>query len=175
MDPQGESKSLLTDGYIVWSFQSGSAEQYFCSLLCVDALPPSKALSLPEREGALLTVDHAPPPNIPPHISDSNGRDLWVLDRTIATGGPVVPQVMPAPLTVSDVRGHSDLSELQFPIFFEHVDGKLGLSLEAAATGPCETLRNAQEYAQLGAWSTTHICIAVSAIFGQPMWRSEWS
>jgi hypothetical protein len=77
--------------------------------------------------------------------------------------------MMPAPLTVSDVRGRADLSDLQFPIFFENVDGKLGIPLEAAAAGQCGTLRNAQEYAQLGAWSTTHICIAVSAFCGQPM------
>ncbi|KAI0246596.1 hypothetical protein BJV78DRAFT_1253285 [Lactifluus subvellereus] len=70
--------------------------------------------------------------------------------------------MMPAPLAVSDVslRGRTDLPDLQFPIFFENVDGKLGIPLEAAAAGRCGTLRNAQEYAQLGAWSTTHICIA---------------
>jgi hypothetical protein len=169
MNAQGESKSLFTDGYIAWSFHSSSATQHFCSLLGVDALPPLKPLSLPGREGIFLAVDHAPPPHIPPHISDNNGRHFWVLDRTIASGGPVVPQMMPAPLTVSDIRGHSDLSDLQFPIFFEHVDGRLGLSLEAAVAGRCDTLRNAQEYAQLGAWSTTHICIAVSIFSGQPM------
>ncbi|KAH9976704.1 hypothetical protein BGW80DRAFT_1456815 [Lactifluus volemus] len=160
MNPQGEIKSLLTDGYIAWSFQNESAMQHFCSVLRKDTLPPLKPMSLPEREGLFLAVDHGPPPNIPPHISDSNGRDFWVLDRTVVSRGPVVPQMMPTPLTVSDVSGRSDLSDLQFPIFFEHLDGQLGLSLEAAAAGQCETLRNAHEYAQLGVWSTTHICIA---------------
>ena len=162
MNPQGETKSLLTDGYITWSFQNESAMQHFCSLLRKDTLPPLTPMSLPEREGLLLAVDHVPPPDIPPHISDSNGKDFWVLDRTVVSRGPVVPQMMPTPLTVSDVRGRSDLSNLQFPIFFEHLDGQLGLSLEAAAAGQCETLRNAHEYAQIGAWSTTHLCIAVS-------------
>jgi hypothetical protein len=88
-----------------------------------------------------------------------------MLDRTVTSSGPVVPQMMPSPPKLSDVGGHSDLSGLQFPIFFEHVDGKLGLSLEAAAAGQWGTLCNAQGYAQLGAGSTTNICIAVSTVF----------
>jgi len=129
-------------------------------VLGTNAVPPLKALSLPGREGVFLAVDYAAAPRISPHVSDENGQQFWVLDRKISSGGPVVPQMMPAPLTVSDVRGRADLSDLQFPIFFENVDGKLGIPLEAAAAGQCGTLRNAQEYAQLGAWSTTHICIA---------------
>ena len=159
MNPQEETKSLLTDGYIARSFQNESAMQHFGSLLRKDTLPPLKPMSLQEREGLFLVVGHVPPPDIPPHISDSNGKDFWVLDRTVVSRGPVVPQMMPTPLTV---RGRLDSSDLQFPIFFERVDGQLGLSLEEAAAGRCETLRNAQGYAHVGAWLTTHICIAVS-------------
>ena len=166
MNPQGESRSLLTDGYIAWSFQIGPATQYFSNVLGTSAVPPLKALSFPGREGVFLAVDCAAVPQTLPHVSDENGRSFWVLDRKISPGGPVIPQMMPAPLTVSDVRGRADLSDLQFPIFFENADGKLGIPLKAAAAGQCGTLRNAQEYAQLGALSTTQICIAVS---GQSM------
>ncbi|KAI0246599.1 hypothetical protein BJV78DRAFT_1157776 [Lactifluus subvellereus] len=160
MNPKGESRCLLTDGYIAWSLQIRQATQYFCNVLGTNAVPPLMALSFPAREGVFLAVDYAAALKIPPHVSDENGRHFWVLDRKISSGGPVVPQIMPVPLTVSDVRGRTDLSDLQFPIFFENVDGKLGIPLEAAAAGRCGTLRNAQEYAQLGAWSTAHICIA---------------
>ncbi|KAI0245659.1 hypothetical protein BJV78DRAFT_276172 [Lactifluus subvellereus] len=160
MNPQGESRCLLTDGYIAWSFQIGPATQHFCNVLGTNGVPPLKALSFPGREGVFLAVDYVAASRIPPHVSDEKGNYFWVLDRKISSGGPVVPQIMPAPLTVSDVRGRADVSDLQFPIFFENVDGKLGIPLEAAAAGRCGTLRNAQEYAQLGAWSTTHICIA---------------
>ncbi|KAH9976705.1 hypothetical protein BGW80DRAFT_1456816 [Lactifluus volemus] len=156
MNPQGEIKSLFTDGYIAWSFQNEFAMQHFCSVLRKDTLPPLKPMSLPEREGLFLAADHISPPHIPPHISDSNGRDFWVLDRTVVSRGPVVPQMMPTPLAV---RGRLDFLDLQFPIFFERVDGQLGLSLEEAAAGQCDTLLNAQGYAHVGAWLTTHICI----------------
>ena len=165
MNPQGESRSLLTDGYITRSFQIEPATQYFCNVLGISTVPPLKALSFPGRESIFLAVDHATAPKILPHVSDENGRDFWVLDRKISSGGPVVPQGIPPP-TDTDVGGRADLSDLQFPIFFENVDGKLGIPLEAAAAGQCGTLRNAQEYAQLGASSTAYICIAVS---GQSM------
>ncbi|KAI9442283.1 hypothetical protein H4582DRAFT_1270928 [Lactarius indigo] len=46
------------------------------------------------------------------------------------------------------------------PIFFGGVDGRLGLSLEAAAAGRCHGLRNAQQFIPLGRNSTTHVRIA---------------
>lgn len=45
------------------------------------------------------------------------------------------------------------------PFFFEGLDGKLGLTLEAAATGRCHGLRDAQEFAPLGQKSSTLIRI----------------
>jgi hypothetical protein len=57
-------------------------------------------------------------------------------------------------------------AELQMPIFFEGVDGQLGLSLELAAAGRCHCLTNAQRFAPLGPSqeSVTDIRIMVSAI-----------
>ena len=77
---------------------------------------------------------------------------FWILDHTLVTSkGPVLPQII-----------------------FEHVEGKLGLSLEAATAGQCGTLCNVQEYAQLGAGSTTDICIVVSTDSGKAdTWGAE--
>jgi len=43
------------------------------------------------------------------------------------------------------------------PIFFEYVNGTVGISLEAAASGRCHGLLNAQCAAPLGNKATTHI------------------
>jgi len=45
------------------------------------------------------------------------------------------------------------------PIFFESVEGILGISLETAASGRCHALRGAKEYAPLGRRFTTDIRI----------------
>jgi len=47
------------------------------------------------------------------------------------------------------------------PIFFQCTDGRLGLTLEAAAAGRCHGLVSAQDFAPLGLKSTTHIRIVV--------------
>ena len=51
--------------------------------------------------------------------------------------------------------------ELQMPIFFTQENGDLGLSLDDAMNGRCQTLRDAQMQAHLGGRTTTHICIKV--------------
>ena len=80
--------------------------------------------------------------------------------------GTVVPQALWAPHTTTDRRQHVEEAELQMPIFFEGVDGRLGISLEDAAQGRCHDLLNAQAFAPLGLKSTTYIRIMVSDIFG---------
>ena len=87
------------------------------------------------------------------------------LDRAIANKGTVVPQTMWSPPTVTDKRQYGEEANLQMPIFFEGIDGRLGLSLESAAAGRCHSLRDAQQFAPLGHKSTTHIRIHVSVIF----------
>jgi len=60
---------------------------------------------------------------------------------------------------VTDKKHHVEEAELQLPIFFQCDDGKLGLTLEAAAAGRCHGLIGAQSFAPLGLKSTTHIRI----------------
>jgi hypothetical protein len=52
------------------------------------------------------------------------------------------------------------------PIFFLNMDGRLGLPLDAAVIGRCDTLLNAQFSAPLGPQATTQIRIGVSNISG---------
>ena len=77
----------------------------------------------------------------------------------------MLPQTMWSLHTVTDKRQHVDEAVLQMPIFFEGVDGRLGLSLEASAAGRCYGLRNAQQFVPFGHKSTTHIRIVVSVVF----------
>jgi hypothetical protein len=51
------------------------------------------------------------------------------------------------------------------PIFFQHTDGRLGLPLDAAISGRCHSLLNAQDSAPLGRLTTTYIRIIVGDIF----------
>jgi hypothetical protein len=88
-----------------------------------------------------------------------------VLDRSLIAMGTAVPQTMWTPSCVEDRSQLTRETELQMPIFFEGVDGQLGLSLELAASGRCHCLANAQRFAPLGSSqkSATDIRIMVSA------------
>jgi hypothetical protein len=88
-----------------------------------------------------------------------------VLDRRVVGNGTVVPQSLWIPFTITDRRRHVQDAELQKPIFFLHMDGRLGLPLDAAVVGRCDTLLNARVPAPLGPQTTTHIRIGVSNIF----------
>ncbi len=65
------------------------------------------------------------------------------------------------PENVNDHRQYVAEAVLQMPIFFLQQDGGLGLSLDDAINGRCQTLRDARELAQLGGRTTTHIRIGV--------------
>lgn len=75
--------------------------------------------------------------------------------------GTVVPQIMWSLSSIEDRVQFGGEAELQMPVFFEGVDGKLGLSLEAATSGRCDSLVNAKQTAPLGQKSVTNIRITV--------------
>ncbi|KAI0276558.1 hypothetical protein BGY98DRAFT_984991 [Russula aff. rugulosa BPL654] len=83
----------------------------------------------------------------------------WVLDRRVVGYGTVVPQSLWIPFAVADRIRHVQDAELQMPIFFLHTDRRLGLPLDAAVIGLCDTLLNAQLPAPVGPQVTTHIRI----------------
>ena len=75
--------------------------------------------------------------------------------------GTVIPQARWSPDNATDYRNHVVEAVLQMPIFFMQKDGVLGLSLDDAINGRCQTLRDARMLEQPGKKTTTHICIAV--------------
>ena len=75
--------------------------------------------------------------------------------------GTVIRQVRWTPENVNDHRHHVAEAVLQMPIFFMQQNGILGLSLDDAINGRCQTLRDARMQAQLGRKTTTHIRIGV--------------
>ena len=77
----------------------------------------------------------------------------------------VVPQTLWIPHNATDRRNHVEEAPLQMPIFFQHTDGNLGLPLDVAISGRCDSLLNAQHFAPLGPHTTTYIRILVSDIF----------
>ncbi|KAH9994013.1 hypothetical protein BJV77DRAFT_331041 [Russula vinacea] len=71
----------------------------------------------------------------------------------------VVPQTLWIPHNATDRRNHVEEAPLQMPIFFQHTDGNLGLPLDVAISGRCDSLLNAQHIAPLGPHTTTYIRI----------------
>ena len=98
-----------------------------------------------------------------PSLADSNGHPLWLLDNSVVRTGTVVPQVRWTPENVNDHRQHVAEAILQMPIYFLQKNGTLGLSLDDAINGRCQTLRDSIVQAQLGGRTTTHIRIGVSS------------
>ena len=85
--------------------------------------------------------------------------------------GTVVPQTMWSPPSAEDKGWFVGEAESQMPVFFEAPDGKLGISLEAAASGRCDSLINAQEFARVGQRSMLNIRILVSTVSQSFTWK----
>ena len=124
---------------------------------------PIATLSLPDRGSRFFFANQITQHVIvQPFDRDTSPR---LLDRAVVNRGTVVPQTMWSPHTVTDKRLQVEEAVLQSPIFFEGLDGMLGLSLEASATGRCHGLRGAQDFAPLGQKSITFIRIVVCVLF----------
>jgi hypothetical protein len=124
----------------------------------------NNVLSFLGIESRFFVVD-----SIPSHIPIRHSAELnGVVDRSLVAMGTAVPQTMGTPSAAADRTQLIGEAELQMPIFFEDVDGQLGISLELAAAGRCHSLNNAQRFAPLdpGQKSVTDIRIRVSAISG---------
>ena len=149
---------ILVDGYISVCFGSQNAERYFACLLKNNPIPASRHSG---RAGDPFLIAY-----VPQHIRDQYpNQNAWVLDRMVVRTGTVVPQTLWIPHTVTDRRNHVEEAPLQMPIFFQHMDGRLGLPLDVAISGRCNSLLNAQLFAPLGPQTTTYIRILVSGIY----------
>ena len=100
-----------------------------------------------------------------PFLRDPNGHPLWLLDYSVVRTGTVIPQVRWSPENVNDHRQHVAEATLQMPIYFVQQNGSLGLSLDDAINGRCQTLRDSRMPAQLGGKTTTHIRIGVCSLW----------
>jgi hypothetical protein len=116
----------------------------------------------PDGSGVFVVrrVPHNSSP-APPFSQDHNGHPLWLLDYSVVRTGTVIPQARWYPENVNDYRQHVAEATLQMPIHFVQQNGVLGLSLDDAINGRCQTLLNPRAQAQLGGKTTTHIRIAV--------------
>jgi hypothetical protein len=111
-------------------------------------------------EGVFPFVVEAVPRHLPVQF---HGQPYWVLDRTVVPWGTVVPQTLWLSQSVIDRRQHVEEAGLQMPIFFESLNGSLGLSLDCAAIGQ-DGLVYAEQIAPLGNKASTYIRIGVSDI-----------
>jgi hypothetical protein len=160
-------QTLLVDGYISRSFSSRMAEEYFFHLLKRNHIPTYRVVSYAGTEGCYFVLDSAPPREQVRPLPESN----WVLDRSMVAMGTVVPQAMWSPPSVEDKRWLVGEAELQIPIFFEGPDGKLGIPLEAAASGQCDGLTNAHEIARVGQRSMLNVRILVCTASQSLTWK----
>ncbi|KAF8479781.1 hypothetical protein DFH94DRAFT_496786 [Russula ochroleuca] len=155
---------LLIDGYISQSFSPNSAEEYLHHLLKTNQSGMNQScqtLLKPDGSGVLFAVRTIPENlSTTPFTQDRDGRPLWLLDYSIVRTGTVIPQALWSPDNATDHRNHVAEAILQMPIFFMQKNGILGLSLNDAINGRCQTLRDARMLAQLGGKTTTHIRIA---------------
>ena len=152
------SPVLLVEGYIPVCFEPQSAERYFTCLLKSNTILASHH-SGSEGDPFLIA-------SVPRHIRDNSPNQTdWVLDRMVVRSGTVVPQTLWTPHTVTDRRNHVEEAPLQMPIFFQHMDGRLGLPLDDVTISGCITLLNAWDFAPVGPASTTCIRILVSGIY----------
>jgi hypothetical protein len=134
------------DGYISQCFNSRAAEEYFLRLLKRDIIPMYNVLSFLGIEGRFFVVDA-----LPSHIPIQPSPEMsGVLDRSLVAMGTAVPQTMWTPSAAADRTQLIGEGELQMPVFFEGVDGQLGIPLELAAAGRCHSLTDAQRFAPLG-------------------------
>ena len=94
-------------------------------------------------------------------MEDLNGHPLWLIDYSVTDSGTVVPQSLWSTGNTTDLGQHYTEASLQLPIFFTQENGEVGLSLDDAANGRYQTLRDAQTQAPLGGGHTTNIRILV--------------
>ncbi|KAH9993742.1 hypothetical protein BJV74DRAFT_884337 [Russula compacta] len=161
---------LLVDGYISQSFSPNKdAEDYFGHLLKTDkSVIKHSYQTSPTRDGSgVIFVAKAIPETLSttPSMQDSRGRPLWLLDYSVIRSGTVVPQALWSPHNVNDFRQYVSEAPLQMPIFFMQENGILGLSLNDAADGRCQTLRDGRYSSARG-----KIYHAYSHLGTQPSW-----
>ncbi|VDB83175.1 unnamed protein product [Peniophora sp. CBMAI 1063] len=150
------SSSFLTvDGYIAYTFRPQHAHYYLSYLLGVNATTLQ-----PIAWANRLLIAHPAVTHASPHCNSSDGRPLWLVDyRADVSRGAVVPQNLFMPSGEDNRQRHAINAQLQLPIFFVHVDGRVGISLAEAVAGHSTTLSGAHQFSAMGGKSTTHFYV----------------
>ena len=120
--------NYLTDGYISDTFGPQNTKVYVSHLFGVDAAS-IQAIRLSDT----FYVLNPPSYYIPP-TSSVHGRNAWLLDVAVRSGGPVVPQQLWSP---QGQGGHRNVDRTQFrlPMFFMDANGNLGVPVRNASAG----------------------------------------
>jgi hypothetical protein len=116
------TRDYLTDGYISYTFGPQNAESYQVHLFRVDA-PLVRAVR--HQCGAFFVLNR--PSHYSPPALSVDGRDAWLLDYAVTSGGSVVPQQLWSPQGQGDRRRYVDQAQFRMPVFFVHMNGGLGV------------------------------------------------
>ena len=150
------ARDYLTDGYISNTIGS-RAEGYIARLFGVDAA------SIQAIRQTAFYVFNPPSYSIPPALS-VHGRDAWLLDFAVRSGGSVVPQQLWSPQGQSDRRRYVEQAQIRMPVFFINTNGSLGVPVVSAAAGNMQ-LRDGHLPPQLADKRTVKLRINVCTRF----------
>jgi hypothetical protein len=151
------ARDYLTDGYISYTIGSRIAESYIAHLFGVDAASIQAI-----RQNAFY-VFNPPSYYIPPALS-VHGRDAWLLDFAVRSGGSVVPQQLWSPQVQGDRHRYVDQMQSRLPVFFVNANGNLGVPVMNAAAGDMQ-LRGGHVPPQLADKRTVKLRINVCTRF----------
>lgn len=143
------------------------AKIFLVQLLLKVGNPASiQAVRDPNGSGAYFVFNN-PSYYSPPPIT-IGGRDAWVLDYDVRSGGSVVPQELWVPhglgATVGGRPRYVDQTHFHIPVFFVRIDGSLGAPVLNAAAGDIQ-LRDVVLPPPLQDRTTVKIRIAVRGLF----------
>ena len=129
------TRDHLTDGYISYTFGSRNAESNIVRLFQVVA-PFIRAIR--HWSGAFYVLNQ-PSQYSPPALS-VYGRNAWLLDYAVRSGGSVVPQQLRFPQNQGDRHRYVDQVQFSMPVFFVNTDENLGVPVMDAVAGRMQLL-----------------------------------
>ena len=121
----------VLDGYISYTFTPRNLEGYLVKLFNVRNVDDIQAIRY--QNCAFYVLNQPPHNSLPPH--SVSGRNAWLLDHAVVSGGSVVPQQLWIPPGQGDRPRYVDQVQLRMPVFFINANGSLGVPVMSAAVG----------------------------------------
>lgn len=149
------TRDHLADGRISYTFGSRNPESNLVRLVQVTA---PFVRTIRHWSGAFYTLNQ-PSQYSPPALS-VYGRNAWLLDDAVRSGGSVVPLELRFPQGQDDRHRYVDQLQFSMPLFFVNTDENLGVPVMDAAAG-CMQLLGAELPPQLADQTTIKIRIGV--------------